>query len=166
MALMTADETESLAQPRRVLRGLAGEAGYGLVLTLLAVAAVVVAAAGGPVWLAAAAVFAVGAAGAVQTAVSRWRPTRALGYLPVTRTTALAAASLLLVQAFPAPATRWTVALTAGVALGMVLLEPLLRRLVRAQQAFVAHLPGVASVPQLAPHGSRYVVGSFILPCW
>src|SRR6478752_2207110 len=108
MALISADETASLAQARRLLRALTGEACYGLVLTLLAATATLLAAAGGPVWLPAAIIVAVGAAGAVQTAGFRQQPTQALGYLPVVRTTALAAASLLLVQSFPTAAGRWT----------------------------------------------------------
>src|SRR3954453_21164696 len=166
MALISADESETLPSARRVLRGLAGDAGYGLALTLLAAAATVVAASGGSAWLAAAMILVTGVAGAVRTAVTPRRPGQALGHLAVPRAAAFAAASLLLVQAFPAAAERWTVALTVGVALGMVLLEPLLRRALGAQQAFAAHLPGVAEVPKPAGHDRTYVAGSFILLCW
>ncbi|NKX49345.1 hypothetical protein HER39_01860 [Arthrobacter deserti] len=163
MALISADETESLPSAPRVLRGLIGDAGYGVGLTLLATAAVVVAASGGPAGLAAAMILVIGATGAVQTAVSRRRPAQALGHLTVPRATAFAAVSLLLVQVYPGPADRWTVALTAAAAIGMLLLEPLLRRAVGAQQAFAAHLPGVASGPAPAGHSSKYVTGSFVL---
>ena len=165
MALISADESESLAGALKVLRGLAGDASFGLVLTLLAAAATVVAAAGGPVWPAAALVLLVGVAGGVQVVVFRKLPTRALGHLPVARTAALAAGSLLLLQSVPDQTASWTVAVTAGVSLGMVLIEPLLRRLVGARQSFAAHLPGVASVPPLASYGFSYVAGSYVLLC-
>ncbi|MCG2622264.1 CDP-glycerol glycerophosphotransferase family protein [Arthrobacter sp. I2-34] len=166
MALISADESQTLPSARRVLGGLAGDASYGLALTLLAAAAAVVAASGGPVWLAAAMILVTGVAGAVQTVAFRRETGQALGHLAVPRAGAFAAASLLLVQTFPDTAGRWTVVLTTAVALGMVLVEPLLRRALGAQQAFASQLPGVAAVAKQTGHARSYVTGSFIVLCW
>ncbi|TJY67427.1 hypothetical protein E4J89_15210 [Arthrobacter sp. CAU 1506] len=166
MALISADESETLPSAPRVLRGLAGETAYALVLTLLAAAATTLAVSGGSVWLAAAVLLAVSVAGIVQLAVPGLRPVQSLGHLAVPRTAAIAAVSLLLVQASPSSAGRWTAALTAGAVLGMMLLEPLLLRAVGARQAFAAHLPGVSPVPKLTNHAHTYVIGSFVLPGW
>ncbi|UNK47449.1 CDP-glycerol glycerophosphotransferase family protein [Arthrobacter sulfonylureivorans] len=166
MALISADDSETLPSARRVLRSLAGEAGYGLGLTLLATAAVAVAVSDGSAWLATAILSVISAAGIVQLGVPGLRPVESLGHLAVPRTAAIAAVSLLLIQTSPSSAGRWTVALTAGAALGMVLLEPIMLRAVGARQAFTAQLPGVSAVPKLTSHAHAYVIGSFILPCW
>ena len=165
MALISADESETLTTARRVVRGLAAEAGYRVLLALLAAAAAVTAVSGGPVWRPRR-LLVVGAAGIVQLAVPALRPAQSLGHLAVPRITAFAAASLLLVQTAPATEARWIVALTVCAAMGMVLLEPLLHRAVRARQAFAAHLPGISAVPRLTGHAANYVAGSFLLLCW